>query len=228
MPALNEEQNIEPALRRVLTSLNKVADEFEGVIIDDGSIDRTGELADAFAAEDPHVRVLHNDMNVNYGVSLLRGFKTARFDWIGHIGMDLPLAPEDIGQFTPHFRENDVVVARRLDRSAHSPWRKVTSWANNLLLRVLFAPSCVDLNFTQFYRRSYLESIHPISTSPAFLTPELIMRAERTGRSVHEVDVEFRKRQAGQAHFGRLPDILWTLKDMLRLRIWTCFRGWER
>ncbi len=228
MPGLNEEESVRSAVDRVLASLEALADEFEVIVINDGSTDRTGEISEAIAAENPRVRVLHNEENLNYGLSLLRGIEAARCEWVGHIGMDLPLAPEDIDRFVPHFAENDVVVARRVDRSAHSPWRKVTSWTNNLLLRILFAPATSDLNFTQFYRRSYLRSVQPTSTSPAFMTPELILRAERTGRPVREVEVEFRKRQAGRAHFGRLPDILWTLKDMLRLRIQIWARGWER
>jgi len=227
MPGLNEEANVERAVTRCVSGLEKVADEFEVLVIDDGSTDRTGEIAHTLAARDPRVRVLRNETNVNYGVSLLRGIAAARCEWIGHVGMDLPLAPEDFPLFTARFHDHDVVVARRLDRSAHAPWRKLTSWTNRWLLAVLFAPRTVDLNFTQFYRRVWVAGVRPRTTSPAFLTPELILRAEHTGKRVCEVEVPFRKREAGRAHFGRLPDILWTLKDMLRLRLWTWMKGWE-
>jgi len=227
MPGLNEELNVERAVTRVLAALDGLALACEVLVIDDGSTDRTGEIARALAARDARVRVLRNETNVNYGVSLLRGFAAARGEWVGHVGMDLPLAPEDFALFTARFADSDVVVARREDRSAHAPWRKVTSWTNRLLLRVLFAPRTVDLNFTQFYRRAWLAGVRPIATSPAFLTPELILRAEHTGKRVREIEVPFRRREAGRAHFGRLPDILWTLKDMLRLRVRTWLRGWE-
>jgi glycosyltransferase involved in cell wall biosynthesis len=227
MPGLNEEANVERAVTRCVAALDQVADEFEVLVIDDGSTDRTGEIARSLAERDPRIRVLRNEVNVNYGVSLLRGFAAARCEWIGHVGMDLPLAPEDFALFTARFADHDVVVARRIDRSAHAPWRKLTSWTNRLLLRLLFAPRTADLNFTQFYRRAWVASIRPRATSPAFLTPELILRAEHTGKRVCEVEVPFRKRVAGRAHFGRLPDILWTLKDMLRLRVWTWIRGWN-
>jgi glycosyltransferase involved in cell wall biosynthesis len=227
MPGLNEELNVERAVGRVLAALDTLPFPSEVLVIDDGSTDRTGELARAIAARDSRVRVLQNETNVNYGVSLLRGFAAARGTWVGHVGMDLPLAPEDFALFSARFADSDVVVARRLDRSAHAPWRKVTSWTNRLLLCLLFAPRTADLNFTQFYRRAWLARVRPISTSPAFLTPELILRAERTAQRVREIEVPFQKREAGQAHFGRLPDILWTLKDMVRLRVSTWLRGWE-
>lgn len=227
MPGLNEEASVEGALRRCLAALEQVAGEFEIIVVNDGSTDRTGAIAEALAAEDGRVRVIHNERNLNYGVSLARGIAAARCEWILHDGMDLPLAPEDIARFMPYFPESDVIAVRRIDKRAHSPWRRITSWGNNLLLRILFLPRTSDLNFVQFYRRAFAQSAPILSTSPAFVTPELILRAERTGRRVREVPAVFRKRLAGKAHFGKLHDILWTLRDMLRLRIETWLRGWR-
>jgi dolichol-phosphate mannosyltransferase len=227
MPGLNEEANVERAVSRARAALDALFEDFEILVINDGSTDRTGEIADALAAEDPRVRVLHNERNVNYGISLARGIRAARCEWILHNGMDLPLAPEDIDRFQARFDEADVIVAKRLDRGAHSPWRKVTSWTNNRLLRMLFRPRVSDLNFVQFYRAEFVRALPLHSTSPAFVTPELILRAERTGGRVLEVDVEFRRREAGKAHFGKPRDIAWTLSDMLRLRARTLLRGWR-
>lgn len=227
MPGLNEETNIENAVGRSLAALERLTDEFEIILINDGSTDRTGELADRLAAQNKRVRVLHNERNVNYGISLRRGIQAARCDWILHNGMDLPLEPEDIGKFVPYFDSADVIAARRVSRSAHSPWRRLTSWVNNMLLRILFAPRTADLNFVQFYRRTFVQSLQPIATSPAFVAPELILRAEKTGARVREVSVEFRRRESGTAHFGRVNDIAWTLADMIRLRFIVWFRGWN-
>lgn len=227
MPAFNEEASIEGAVARARAALARIADDWEIVVIDDGSSDRTGEIADRLAAADEHVRVLHNERNVNYGISLRRGLAAARCTWVLHDGMDLPLAPEDIELFRPHFADADVIVARRPDRGAHPPWRRLTSWTNRLLLELLFAPRTKDLNFVQFYRRSFVQSLAPRSTSPAFLTPELILRAEHSGARVVEVEVEFRKREAGNHHFGRPKDILWTVQDMLALRARTLLYGWR-
>lgn len=227
MPGLNEAASIEHAVERVVATLEHSVNEFEIIVIDDGSTDRMGEIADRLAEADPRIRVVHNEANLNYGVSLARGIAAARCDWIVHEGMDLPLAPEDFVSFIARFAEADVVVARRFDRSAHSPWRRLTSLTNNLLLRLLYRPRTVDLNFVQLYRRDYAQNVQLLSTSPAFVTPELILRAEHTGHRVVEVDAEFRRREAGKAHFGRPKDIAWTLKDMLKLRARTLLFGWE-
>ena len=82
LPALNEEANIRQALERVITALEQHVASFEVLVINDGSTDRTGEIAEEFARTDTRVRVLHNEHNVNYGVSLARGIATARGEWI--------------------------------------------------------------------------------------------------------------------------------------------------
>lgn len=227
MPVFNEEAILDGALRRCVLALERHRIDFEILVINDGSTDRTAEIAERMAREDPRVRVLHNERNLNYGISLKRGIRAARHEWVFHNGADLPLAPEDLDRFLPHFDDTDVLVARRLSRKAHSPWRKLTSWTHNRLVHLLFSPRTLDLNFVQFYRRSAIAGLPLTSNSPAFVTPELILRAERAGLRVREVPVEFRHRQAGQAHFGRLHDILWTLKDMLKMRLRTWRHGWQ-
>jgi dolichol-phosphate mannosyltransferase len=227
LPAFNEAKSLASALERGIAALNGFEIDFEVLVIDDGSADRTAEIADEFAAKDSRVRVLRNERNVNYGLTLWRGIEASRGEWLFHDGADLPLAPEDLAPFIAQFDDADLIVARRVNRHAHSPWRQLTSVTNNLLLRILFSPQCQDLNFTQFYRRSSVMRVPPISTSPAFVTPELIMKLERGGYRVREIEVEFRHRQAGQAHFGRPKDIIWTLRDMFQLRVRTWLRGWD-
>lgn len=228
LPCLNEEASVVECLARVTRALEQTCETFEIIFIDDGSTDRTGSLAEQCANDDARIRVLRNAHNVNYGVSLARGIEMARGVWVTHNGADLPLAPEDLGPFVERFGEADVIVAIRATKEAHSPWRRVTSLTNNLLLRVLFAPRSSDLNFTQFYRGSVLAQLPLVSTSPAFVTPELILRAEHAGFRVVELETTFQRRMAGKAHFGRPKDILWTLRDMLRLRFSTWLRGWPR
>jgi glycosyltransferase involved in cell wall biosynthesis len=227
MPVFNEEESIGPALARVTESLDKLCSEYEVIVIDDYSSDQTGAIAAAFAEREPKVRILRNERNLNYGTSLIRGIAAAKFEWLLHNGVDLPLAPEDMQPFFDVLGEADVVVAARESREAHSPWRKLTSVTNRGLLGILFAPVVTDLNFTQFYRRSVATSFRLIANSPVVVTPELILRSEKCGYRVLEIVIPFRRREAGKTHFGRPKDILWTLRDLIRLRVVTWIKGWN-
>jgi glycosyltransferase involved in cell wall biosynthesis len=227
MAGLDEEANVASAVGRVVAALERWAEHFEVIVIDDGSRDRMAEIAEAIAARDPRVRVLRNGRNLNYGLSLRRGLAEASGEWVLHEPMDLPLDPDEIEALSAACADADVVVVARRDRSAHSRWRRLTSWTNHLLLRLLFRPRASDLNFVQFYRRDWVQGLSLRATSPAFVTPELILRAERTGRRVREVAAVFQRRERGRAHFGRPKDILWTLRDMLGLRLRTWIGGWQ-
>ena len=85
------------------------------IVIDDGSADNTALFAERAAARDSRIRVLRNERNLNYGVSLRRGFQAAKCEWVLHNGMDLPLAPESFREIVPHFDNADVIVMTRRD-----------------------------------------------------------------------------------------------------------------
>ena len=215
MPAYNEEANIEEAIRRCLRILPELVPRYEIIIIDDGSTDRTAELADTLARESPSVRVIHNPVNLSVGLSLLVGIETASCDLVLHNAMDSPFDLADLDKVLPLFPENDVVIVVRTNRAAHSFYRKTTSLVNYWLLRLLFGAPFRDMNFVQVYKKAVLRSVRVKAKSPAFVTPELLLRTRDRGFKIAEVRAPFHRRHKGTASFGKPRDILWTLGDMV-------------
>lgn len=215
IPGYNEERNVEIAILRCLSALEKLGVSHELVIINDASTDRTGEIAESLAARHHAVRVIHNPINLNVGISVLIGMRAARGRLVAHNAMDLPFNPDDLGRVLPLFERADVVVVVRKGRSAHSPWRKFTSLAHHWMIRCLFWIDIRDMNFIQVYRRSVLEHLPVKARSPAFVTPELLIRARRAAYRIVEFEADFHRRQFGSGSFGKPRDILWTLSDML-------------
>ena len=107
------------------------------------------------------------------------------------------------------------MIVRRTDRSAHSPYRKLTSLVHYWLVRLLFRVPFRDMNFVQVYKGDVLRALKVKAKSPAFVTPEILIRARDRGFRITEVEAPFHRRERGQASYGKPRDILWTLSDML-------------
>src|SRR6266545_4111920 len=81
-PAYNDQHTIEGIVRTVAVEMGKVTDDYEVVVVDDGSKDDTGPLLDRLARELPYLRVIHHERNLGYGAALITGFKNAKKDLI--------------------------------------------------------------------------------------------------------------------------------------------------
>jgi dolichol-phosphate mannosyltransferase len=217
IPGYNEQLNIQSAVETCRQALRELNVTFEIIIIDDASSDDTGAIADALAAADPSIRVIHNSVNLNVGIGILIGFQAARGRLVTHNAMDLPFDPRDLTRILPMFDDPAValVVVTRTDRSAHTKWRQLTSWVHHRMVRILFWNALPDMNFVQVWRRSAIAPLGVRARSPAFVTPEMIIRAKDAGLKMEHFQTTFHRRKIGAGQFGKPRDILWTLADMI-------------
>lgn len=215
LPAYNEEANVEDAIGRCREALAGRVPSYEIVVIEDGSTDGTRERLRALCERVPELRVVENPVNLGVGIGLLVGMRAARGEIVIHDAMDYPFDLADLDRVLPLFPDWDVVVVARTDRSAHSPWRKLTSFVNYWLVRLLFRMPYADMNFVQAYKREVLEAVRVRAKSPAFVTPETLIRARDLGFRITEVRAPFHRRERGTANYGKPRDILWTLADII-------------
>ena len=120
-PAHNEEANLEGLVREALETLPRIADTFEIIAVNDGSKDRTREIADRLAAEHPGVvRAIHHERNRGYGGALRSGFEAARFDLLCFTDGDRQFRVADLARLTARMAEPDgpdVVAGYRIKRA---------------------------------------------------------------------------------------------------------------
>ena len=135
--AYNEEKSVEAAMARALDALRDQFRQFEIVIVEDASRDRTPALCDALASAHPEIRVLHNETNLGQGASLVRGFRQARFDLVTHNAMDYPFDLRGLRLMTTLLAGADIAVAARRSRAGYSPYRVLTSAVHRALLQVI-------------------------------------------------------------------------------------------
>lgn len=216
VPGFNEEENIAETIGLFRDELSQICDRWEIIIVDDASTDRTGEIADELAARSPEIRVIHNRRNLGVGASLLVGLREAKCDLITHNSMDRPFDVRDLRRLLPMLDGVDVLVVARRALAAHPPFKRAMSLVNRALRRMLFDVKVTDMNFVQVYRRHVLSTLQVTSRSPAFVTPELIIRASRAGFRLKQVTAEFHPRLRGTSKNRSLRVIVWSFVDMWR------------
>jgi glycosyltransferase involved in cell wall biosynthesis len=224
-PMWNEELYVERAVdaaRRVCDEM--VADgtiaDYELLIVDDASTDRTPELADALASADRHVRVIHHERNRKLGGSIKTGFANARGDLILYSDADLPFDMRELRRAVRLLREYevDMVSAYRFDRTGEGYLRAVYTFFYNLMIRWMFRVKARDINFAfklcrkRIFDRVYLES------EGSFIDAELFIRTTRLGYDILQLGVDYFPRTRGVSTLASPGIIVKILREMFRLR----------
>ena len=221
-PAHNEEANLEGLVAEALEILPGLADIFEIVIVDDGSRDATGRIADELTAANPGVvRAVHHPTNRGYGAALLSGFQAARHDHVAFTDGDRQFKVADVGRLIDRMAEPDhpdVVVGYRIKR-ADPLVRTLYARAYRLANRIFFGLSVRDVDCAcKLFRRSALEGI-AVESGGAFFSAELLIKLRAAGRSVAEVGVPHYPRTAGSATGAKPSVVFRAVRDFWRLRL---------
>lgn len=217
----NEEVLLEAALDKCLKIFNNDFDDYELIIVNDGSKDKTKSILETKYCNHPNIVHLDNYINLNQGVSIQRGMAVSSKEFVVYNGIDLPLDPEDIRYYIDKMNEIDILVLERQKYNGATQWRLLTSKVNQAIRKILFpilSKGFQDLNFTQIYRKSILHQIMPLAKSPAFTAPEMILRAKVLGLNIKTVTAKYDSRLHGRGALGKVHDILWTIYDMFRFR----------
>ncbi len=216
LPAYNEEAALEETVAALRIVLLAVGRPFEIVIVDDGSADRTGEIAGRLGREDPAVRTIHHARNLGYGEALKSGFGAARGEWVFLMDADGQFDPAELPAFLEAAAAADFVVGYRPSRAdpAHRAlYAKI--WARLMSLLLGVAVRDVDCAF-KLMRRSYLERMH-LEAGGAFLSAEMLAKARRMGARFAELPVRHLPRRAGASTGGSVRVLVRAFLELGRL-----------
>lgn len=212
-PAYNEEGNIENAVHTAVDILSDLCSDYEVLVINDASTDRTGEIVDNLAKKNPKIRVIHHKENRQLGGAMRTGFAEATKDLVFYVDADNPVDLRDLGRALDLMDGSDVVIGYRLNRD-ETLKRAIYSRVYNILIRVLFGLKVRDVNFSfKLFRRKVLETI-TLKTASSFLDAELLIAAKRAGFSITEMGVKYYPREVGQSTMASPGVILKIVCDM--------------
>jgi glycosyltransferase involved in cell wall biosynthesis len=219
LPMWNEEAYVHRAVAAAREVLAEVAADWEIILVDDASTDRTGELADDLARQDPRIKVIHNERNRKLGGTLRAGYAAATKDLVVYSDADLPFDFREITRAVRllDYQQADVLAAYRHDRTAEGPLRTVYTIVYTSLIRLLFQLRVRDVNFSfKLFRRSLLERIE-LKSEGSFIDAEFLVRARKAGASIIQIGVDYFPRSRGFSTLASPGVIVNILVEMARL-----------
>jgi glycosyltransferase involved in cell wall biosynthesis len=217
LPCYNEEPNVVRVASRASEVMAALVRDYEIIVVNDGSRDRTGEFADELARKDPHIRPVHHATNGGYGMALRSGFKAARMEHAFYTDGDGQFDIAEITRLLDLLGTADIISGIRQHRQDNFMRRmngKGWSWLSQRMLR--FRCKDVDAAF-KLYKREIFDRIELKSTG-ALIVAETLGRAARLGYTIRTVPVTHLPRKAGAATGAKLSVIIRAFRELVRLR----------
>ncbi|MGB3306612.1 MAG: glycosyltransferase family 2 protein [Thermomicrobiales bacterium] len=215
LPAYNEEGNIEFVVRRAIEVLPAMVDDFEIIVVNDGSKDATPEIIDRLAAEDSRVRPLHQQ-NKGYGGALTTGFEATTGDYVMFMDSDRQFDIADIKLLAPFVASYDIVAGFRMERS-DPIHRRINAEVFNIVVRILFGVHMRDLDCAfKIFRGDMIRSLE-LTSSGALINAEMQAKLRRQGATLEQVGVPHYPRIAGTATGGNLRVIVHAMGETIIL-----------
>jgi glycosyltransferase involved in cell wall biosynthesis len=224
MPVYNEEVNLEAALAGAAEALGRHATDWEVVVVESGSTDRSLEVVRAAARREPRIRWLHQPRREGVGAALRAGYPLCRMEWVAHLEADLPFDLDYLGRAAEHFEgydfiggyrasgeDNEIMWRYARDDYLHTVFRGTYHYGYRLFLTLLYGVYVNDVNFSfKLIRRSLLERL-ALRSKGWFIDTELVFELVRAGARIKTMPVEYRERRAGRSTVR-----LWAPLPMIR------------
>jgi glycosyltransferase involved in cell wall biosynthesis len=198
LPAYNEEQVIASTVEQVTHELANLTRDFEVIVINDGSTDRTGAVLCALQTLDRHIRVLTHTRNQGYGATLAAGFAAATKDLTFFMDSDGQFDIRELKRFLFLIDAYDAVIGYRVKRQ--DTWmRRLNAWGWKLVVKLALGIQVRDIDCAfKLLRTDFLQR-HPLETRGAMINAELLYRLNAAGCTLREVGVRHLPRGGGRA-----------------------------
>ena len=219
LPVFNEAGVLETTVGDGLRDLDRLGiTDYEIIIVDDGSHDQSGHIADQLAARDPHVRVVHHPQNRGYGAALVSGFGAAQYDWVTYNDGDGQFDLGNLDRFFEPSTRVDVVLGYRRHRNDHIG-RKVNAWLWTRLVWGILGLKVRDLDCAfKLFRTERVRNLGTLEARGAVISAELLLKLKMQGCKWEEVPVEHYARLGGEPTGARLSVIWRAIQELVRLR----------
>jgi glycosyltransferase involved in cell wall biosynthesis len=215
-PCYNEQDNVGRTVEKAMNVLKELRTDFEVVIVNDGSSDRTGEIADELAGRDGRIKVVHHKQNRGYGAALQSGFGAATKELVFYTDGDGQFDITEMPALLPLMEQYDIVSCYRLNRQDPIV-RKINGWCWTKLVCLLFGMKIRDIDCAfKLYKRKIFDGM-TLSSTGALIDTEVLARAARKGYRITQKGVHHFPRTAGSQTGANIRVILRAFKELFQL-----------
>ncbi len=215
-PCYNEQANVQRTVNRALEVLQNLGTEFEVIIVDDGSKDETGKIADAIAQQNSNVKVVHHQTNLGYGAALQSGFRAATKSLVFYTDGDGQFDIEELPPLIPLMQSYDIVSCYRISRKDNII-RKINGYCWTRLICLLFGLKLRDIDCAfKLYKKQIFDDI-TLCSSGALIDTEILARAAKKGYRITQEGVHHYPRTAGTQTGANLKVICRAFRELFKL-----------
>ena len=218
IPCYNEEGTVRDVAKRLTSEFDKEKIDYELILVDNGSRDKTQEKIKQLSKENPCIKLAVVKVNIGYGFGITTGLKQSKGEYIGYAWADDQVP---VGKVTEVFKKLkkeklDLCKARRITRH-DGPYRKFQSGVYNLLFRTLFSVKAKDINgCPKIMTRETFKLVSPKSKD-WFIDAEIMIKASRARKRIGDVSAIFNKREKGASNVN-LATSFEFLRNMFQYR----------
>ncbi len=222
-PAFNDEATIAALVEEAEDLLSLVTDDYEIIVVNDGSTDATANVLDELSRTRPHLRVFHHESNRGYGAALRSGFRLSSKELVFYTDGDGQYDVRELATLLPLMTdETDVVNGYKINRADRAD-RIILGKIYNRMVRLLFRLPIrdVDCDF-RLIRRSAIQDVE-LRSSSGGICVEMVHKLYARGCVFAEAAVHHYPRRHGSSQFFRPYHLTRTLLELIRLRVklWT-------
>lgn len=216
-PFWNEEKNIERVIKNAIPIAGKVAEEWEIILVDDGSSDKTLQIAKKIANTHTNIIVVSHAKNRGYGAALRSGFEKAKYDLIVFTDGDGQFDFSQVVKFLDKIDTSDIVIGYRKKRF-DNPIRHILMNLLKIWDFVFFGFIFrdIDCGFKMF-KKEALGKILPFMSEGAMITTEILAKAKRAKLKISQVEVSHYPRIYGDQSGGNLRVIIRAIRESFSL-----------
>lgn len=220
VPVYNEGENLENAVTKLVQLLERECADFEVIIVDSDSKDKTWDVAEKLIKKYRKVRAIRQKERKGFGNGLIAGYANAQLDYVWYVDADLPYDLNDLKKALPFLEDYDAVIGYKTGKRENI-LRSIMSVVYNRLIRFVFNLPYKDINYSyKIIKRGVLNTLD-LRSDGWFVTVELLVGLKNKGYRVKEISVPFVRRKMGKSKVSGnyCKTILYFLKEIVRYKM---------